>query len=73
MTAVAKELRRQRAYHNERSKEFCQEEQISLVDICSRLKDEHFADELHPNAEGAKIIAEVVFKELAAVHNEASR
>jgi lysophospholipase L1-like esterase len=39
-----------------------------LADICSRLKDEHFADELHPNAEGAKIIAEEVFKVLAPIH-----
>jgi lysophospholipase L1-like esterase len=66
--AVAKELRRQRDYHNARSKEFCQEKQIPLADICSRLKDEHFADELHPNEQGAKIIAVKVFKTLAGLH-----
>ena len=33
-----------------------------------RLQDKHFADELHPNAEGAKIIAEEVFKVLAPMH-----
>ena len=27
-----------------------------LADICSRLGGEHFGDELHPNAQGAKII-----------------
>ncbi len=41
---------------------------LPLADICSRLKDEHFADELHPNVEGAKLIAEEVFKGLARMH-----
>jgi len=73
--AVAKELRGQRDYHNARLREFCEGQGIPLADICSRLKDEHFADELHPNDEGAKIIAEEVFKVLSAVQNseESSR
>jgi lysophospholipase L1-like esterase len=41
----------------------------SLADIFSRLGDEHFADELHPNAKGAKIIAEEVFKVLAHLYH----
>jgi hypothetical protein len=65
---VVRELREKRDYHNARLKEFCGTQGIPLVDICSRLKDEHFGDELHPNAEGAKIIAEEVFKVLSAVH-----
>jgi lysophospholipase L1-like esterase len=39
----------------------CDEHGSPLADICSRLHDEHFGDNLHPNAEGAKIIAEQVF------------
>jgi lysophospholipase L1-like esterase len=35
------------------------------VDVCSRLREEHFADELHPNEEGARIIAEEVYRVLA--------
>jgi len=68
---VAEELREKRDYHNARLKEFCGEQGIPLADIFSRLKDEHFADELHPDAEGAKIIAEEVFKVLSAVHKAA--
>ena len=64
----ANELREKRDYHNTRLKEFCEGQGIPLADICSRLHDEHFGDELHPNAEGAKIIAEEVFKGLAPMH-----
>jgi lysophospholipase L1-like esterase len=35
-----------------------------LADICSLLHDEHFGDALHPNGNGAKIIAEAVFQVL---------
>jgi lysophospholipase L1-like esterase len=65
---VARELRGKREYHNTRLKEFCDGRGIPLADICSRLHDEHFGDELHPNEEGAKIIAEEVFKVLVGVH-----
>ena len=66
---VVRELREKRDYHNVRLKEFCGEQGIPLADIFSRLHDEHFADKLHPNDEGAKIIAEEVFEVLSAVHN----
>ena len=55
-------------YHNARLKEFCGEQGIPLTDVCLRLKNEHIAHELHPNAEGAKIIAAEVFNVLSAVH-----
>ncbi len=58
---VARELHEKRDYHNERLRAHCAENRIPLADICSRLHDEHFGDELHPNAAGAKIIAEEVF------------
>ena len=64
---VVKELREKRDYHNARLKEFCGEQGIPLADIYSRLKNEHLADELHPNDEGAKIIAEAVFEVLSAI------
>jgi lysophospholipase L1-like esterase len=61
---VVGELRAKRDYHNAMLKKFCEGQGIPLADICSRLKDAHFGDGLHPNAEGAKIIAEEVFKVL---------
>ncbi len=65
---VVRELRAKRDYHNSRLQEFCGKQGIPLADICSRLGDGHFADELHPNDEGAKIIAEEVYKVLAPLH-----
>ncbi len=70
LARIARELHEKRDYHNARLKEFCDRQQIPLADICSRLVDEHFGDELHPNDQGAKIVAEEVFKILAAVHKE---
>jgi lysophospholipase L1-like esterase len=69
---VARELRANRDYHNERLKEFCEGHGIPLPDICSRLYNEHFGDELHPNDEGAKIIAEEVYSVLIVVHRKES-
>ncbi len=66
--AIAKELREKRDYHNAHLQAFCEGERVPLADICSRLRDEHFADELHPNDAGAKIIAEEVFTVLAPMH-----
>jgi len=57
-----------RDYHNARLKEFCDRHQIPLADICSRLRDEHFGDELHPNDQGAKIIAEE-FREVLPIQS----
>ena len=65
---VARELRAKRDYHNARLAEFCLKGRTPLADICSRSKDEHFGDELHPNDEGARIIAEEMFTELATWH-----
>jgi lysophospholipase L1-like esterase len=67
---IARELHEKRDYHNARLKEFCDRHGIRLADICSRLGDGHFGDELHPNEAGARIIAEVVFQVLSAVHKE---
>ena len=67
---LAKTLLNEREYHNPRLKEFCAERGIPLADVCSKLKDEHFGDELHPNAEGAKIIAEAVFAVLLALDGQ---
>ena len=63
----AEDLRRMRDYHNERLSEYCEECQIPLADICSKLRDEHFADELHPNEAGAKLIAGEVFRVLTGL------
>ncbi len=62
---IAQELHRHRDYHNEHLRRFCEQQQILLADICAHLGDEHFADELHPNSEGARLIAEQVYRVLA--------
>jgi lysophospholipase L1-like esterase len=67
-TQIADDLYRKRDYHNEKLKAFCQKHNMPLADICSKLKDEHFADELHPNDAGAKIIAEEVFRVFQAAN-----
>ena len=55
--SVAGDLHRMRDYHNERLTAFCLRDRIPLVEIASKLRDEHFADELHPNEAGAQVIA----------------
>jgi lysophospholipase L1-like esterase len=64
---VAGDLHRKRDYHNDRLGAYCVGRQIPLVDICSKLQDGHFADELHPNEAGAQVIAEEVFRVLTEV------
>jgi lysophospholipase L1-like esterase len=58
-------LRRMRDYHNERLAAHCVDIRVPLVAIASKLRDEHFADELHPNDEGAHVIAHEVFEVLS--------
>jgi lysophospholipase L1-like esterase len=65
--SLAMDLHRMRDYHNERLASYCQDNQIPLVEIASKLHDEHFGDELHPNDEGAKVIAQEVFLVLSEV------
>jgi lysophospholipase L1-like esterase len=64
---VAEDLQGKRDYHNDRLRAYCVEQQVPLVEIASKLRDEHFGDELHPNDEGAQIIAEEVFRVLGEV------
>jgi lysophospholipase L1-like esterase len=64
-SATAEQLRRDRDYHNGQLADFCESAGIPLVDICSRLQDEHFGDAVHPNETGARIIAETVFDTLS--------
>lgn len=65
--SVAEQLRSHRAYHNERLAAYSREGGIPLVDLATVLRDEHFGDELHPNDEGAQIIAKEVFRVLCEV------
>jgi lysophospholipase L1-like esterase len=58
--ATATLSRRLRAYHNTRLAEFCTAQGIPLADVCAKLENEHFADCLHPNETGARLIAEAV-------------
>ena len=58
---IAEELHANRDFQNEGLRAYCLEHQVPLVDIASKLRDEHFGDELHPNDAGAQLIAEVVF------------
>jgi lysophospholipase L1-like esterase len=64
---VAEELHAHRDFHNEGLRAYCLEHQVPLGDIASKLRDEHFADELHPNDEGAQVIAQEVFRVLRGV------
>ena len=61
---IAEELHANRDYHNDRLRAYCLENQVPLVDIASKLRDEHLADELHPNDDGARVIAQEVFRVL---------
>ncbi len=61
---IAEELHANRDYHHDRLRAHCLENQVPLVDIASTLRDEHFADELHPNDAGASVIAQEVFRVL---------
>jgi lysophospholipase L1-like esterase len=61
---VAERLRDHRAYHNERLAAYCGEGGVPLVDLATVLRDEHFGDELHPEEEGARVIAQEVFRVL---------
>ena len=52
-----------------RLKEFCERARHPVGRHLLAADDEHFADELHPNAEGAKIIAKAVYMKLTTVYN----
>lgn len=56
-----------RSYHNARLKQFCQDQDIPLAVISGCLGEEHFGDACHPTADGAKIIAGIVFEVLAGL------
>src|SRR5271166_2257131 len=66
---IAEELRNNRDYHNNKLRDYCMKDHVLLVDIASNLRDEHFADELHPNEAGAQVIATEVFRVLSEVRN----
>jgi len=63
----AEKVRLRHSNHNERLREFCEKERIPLADIFAPLDDEHFADTLHPNAAGARLIAGEVYRALRSV------
>jgi lysophospholipase L1-like esterase len=67
---VAEQLHSKRDYHNDRLRVYCLENQVPLVDIATKLCDEHFADQLHPNDDGAKVIAQEVFGVLRSALEE---
>ena len=64
---LAEKLHADRDYHNDKLRAYCLENHIPLVDIASKLRDEHFADELHPNDQGAQVIATEVFRVFSEV------
>jgi lysophospholipase L1-like esterase len=63
----ADDLRRKLVNHNSRLTHYCQDRQIPLVNVCWKLRDDQFDDPFHPNSEGARIIAEEVFRVLVEV------
>lgn len=62
---VARDLRRGRDVHNAALAAYCEEHEVPLADIAARLRDEHLGDELHPNDDGAAVIAGAVYESLA--------
>jgi lysophospholipase L1-like esterase len=70
---AARDLHRMRDYHNERLAAYCKDDQIPLVDIASKIREEHFADELHPNDAGAQMIAQEVFREVSELRTPERR
>jgi lysophospholipase L1-like esterase len=66
---IAEELHTIRDYHNNGLKAYCLEHEMPLVDIASKLGNEHFADALHPNDEGAQVIAHEVFRVLSVARS----
>ena len=70
--SLVADCRQRRDYHNDKLSSFCAQNEIPLADIRSQLHDRHIGDNLHPNEAGAKVIADVVFGVLAAVHSESS-
>lgn len=67
---LADDLHRMRIYHNERLASYGVASQVPLIDIASKLRDEHLADELHPNEKGARIIAEEVFRVMSEIRSK---
>jgi len=65
----AHSIRFQQEHHSSRLGELCKKRVIPLADICRCLKERHFADEVYPNEEGAKIIVEEVFIGLNRVYS----
>lgn len=57
------ELRAKRDHYNKQVADYFAGK-AHIVNIRSKLKDEHFGDSVHTTEEGAKIIAEAVFSEL---------
>lgn len=53
-------IKEQRDYHNQKLKEYCSNKQISLIDICSKITSKHLEDGLHPNEQGARLIAKQI-------------
>jgi lysophospholipase L1-like esterase len=53
--------------YNDRLESYCRRQKIKMADISSKLTGEHFADGVHPNEEGAKLIANNVYKTLKSL------
>jgi len=52
-----------REYHNSQLKQFCESNNIPLVDVYSCMTADHLStDRLHPNVEGAELIASKVYE-----------
>ena len=69
---ISEDLHRMWDYHNERLVSYCKDNQIPLVEIASKLHDEHFGDESHPNDEGVEVIAQEVFRVISEVRRAAA-
>jgi lysophospholipase L1-like esterase len=57
-------LRRTLFYHNGKLREYCRSHRTPLVENFGRLSAGQFDDPFHPNEQGARVIAQEVFRVL---------
>jgi lysophospholipase L1-like esterase len=63
----AEALHRTLSFHNDRLREYCRSHRVPLVENFGRLSAGQFDDPFHPNEQGARVIAQEVFRVLNEV------
>lgn len=66
-------LRHAQPFHNESLARYCLDRDVPLVRLWGTLRAGHFDDPFHPNAEGAMVIADAVFRVLEGLEGTSAR